>query len=344
LLIAMAMMISMTACQQSNPAPENQPAEPSAPSTSAPATTDDGNDYPSKPMTVIITGNPGGGMDTMVRTFQPYLEKLMGISLVPTNVYAGSVWLGWNQMLDAEPDGYTIANVTVPSIFNFHNPKNEVDKTLDDFNFLCNIICDPNVIAVRADDDRFKDVNDLADFVQWCKDNPDQKLITTMAAKGGDDHIMFVKLLRATGITNLVELHEQGDTDKKATFYGGNCDIYIGNVADSYANYLDGEAKILCTTGDERSKFMPDVATAQEQGFDVYNVAGRGLCTQPGVPDEIKEELLGYLKQVMNDPDFQQKMESLGLEIVYMEGDEYTEYLNNEDAAIVSMVEELGWA
>ena len=41
---------------------------------------------------------------------------------------------------------------------------------------------------------------------------------------------------------------------------------------------------------------------------------------------------------------FQQKMESLGLEIVYMEGDEYTEYLNNEDAAIVSMVEELGWA
>ena len=52
-------------------------------------------DYPSKPLNVIITGNAGGGMDTMVRTLQPYLEKIMGISLVPMNVYSGSRMLIW---------------------------------------------------------------------------------------------------------------------------------------------------------------------------------------------------------------------------------------------------------
>lgn len=344
-LLALTMLFALTSCgNNSTPSSNENTASNASQFQANSSTTASASSYPSQPLTVIITGNAGGGMDTMVRTLQPYLEKLMGISLVPTNVYSGSVWLGWNQMLDADPDGYTIANVTVPSIFNFHNPKNEVDKTLDDFNFLCNIISDPNVIAVRPDDSRFTDVNDLADFVEWCKAHPDEGLICTQAAKGGDDHIMFVKLLRATGVTNLIELHEQGDTDKKATFYGGNCDVYIGNVGDTYAEYQNGECKILCVTSDKRSNFLPEVATCYEQGIDLYNVAGRGLCTQPGVPDEIKEQLLTYLKEAIANPDYQEKMKSLGLEIDYKEGDDYAAYMKAEDEAVVSMLDELGWS
>lgn len=344
-LLAAGMLLGAAGCAKA-PAASTPAGTPAAqpPAQTAQTTGGAADSYPSKPVTIIINSGAGGAVDLGIRTLIPYLEEQMGVTVTPVNVTGGSGWVGWNQMMTAEPDGYTLVTTNAHTLFSYYNKETSNDKTLDDFNMLCNIVTDKSVIAVRADDERFKDVNDLRDFVDFLH-SYDGEILASVGPAGGDDHMFLLKLCKAAEIDNLTPVNAAGGvSEAKSTFYGGHVDVYFGNVGDTYTNYQNGEIKILCVADENRSTFLPDIETTKEQGFEVYSNSARSLAAQPGLDPAVKEKLVACLKAAINDPDYIQQMTDAGYEIDYKDGEAFMDFMKLNEDGVVSILDLLGWA
>lgn len=349
ILLAAAMLL-LAGCSGSAPS-SSQDAAPSEQSTSeTPGSTDstgsaEADAYPNKPLTIIVNSGAGGASDSTMRALAVYLEKYMGVTVTVMNVTGGSGWIGWNQCLTAPADGYTIVTSNAHTIFSYYNKETANDRTIDDFDVLCNIVSDKGVVAVRSADERFKDVNDLKDLVEYLKANPNEEFLGGVGPAGGDDHMRLLMLCNEAGLTNVTPVHSAGGTSEaKPTFLGGHVDIYFGNVGDTSAEYESGEIKVLGVTDQSRSSFMPDVPTAEELGFPVYSSSSRGISTALGTDPAVREKLMGYLKQALSDPEFLAQMDAMGFEMDYIEGDALKDFMKKNEDGIVSILDLLGWA
>lgn len=343
LFLSGMMALSLCACGgESANTPTLEPAETAASDANVtPSTPDSG--FPTKPVTLLVNGAAGGAVDSNVRLLQPYLEETLGVSIVVENVEGAGGWVAWNQLLKCDPDGYTIAMANAHTMFNYYNPENNNDKTIADFDFLVNLTRDPGVIGIHPDDERFADVENIADFVEAAR-NYDGEILVGVAAAYGDDHMTILKLIKETGLDNLVIIPSPGSTSElKTTFYGGSCDVYVGNVGDTFNNYQNGEIKLLCVTADERSQFVPDIPTAKECGLNVVQCADRNVVAPVGLDSAVRETLVTALREAIANEQFKQDMADTGNEVYYMEGDELLTSMQNADASMQNILGLLGW-
>lgn len=344
LMLASMVLSILSGCSNSKStpsAPDGSTPSTSAETSSAPSAADD---YPNKNLTILVNGNAGGAPDSNVRLLQPYLEEVMGTTVVVENVPGSGGWIAWNQMMQADPDGYTIAMGNAHTIFTYFDPSTNNSKNLDDFNFLCNLVRDAGVIGIRPDDPLFEGVEDLNDFVEVVK-NYDGEILMGVGAANGDDHMLALKICKEAGLDNVTILPAaSGTSELKSTFYGGHCDVYVGNVGDTYQNYLDGEIKLLCVAADERSESLPEIPTTKELGFSFTQCADRNFVAQPGMDEAVKEKLVNYLKEAIMNPEYIEKMAETGNEVYFMDGDELTESMYTAEEQVKGILDLMGWA
>lgn len=300
--------------------------------------------WPAHDMEFIISGSSGSGNDLNMRTMIQYLEPLMGVSIVPINVTGGMV-IGQTQMLQAPADGYTLNNTQTPTLFNYYNPDSKNVRKAEDFYVLCNLVSDAALLAVRADDARFADVNNLKDLVEWLKANPSEMLLVTAGAVGGDDQVTSLLLQKAAPeiAEQIIPVNGSGVSESKASFLGGHCDVYAGNVGDVTSWVDSGEVKILAVMDTERSIFLPDVPTATELGFPITNYSCRQIVMHPDTDPAILEKMTGYIEQVVNDPAFIAEMTANWYNIDYRNHDDAVAFIAEQDAVYASVIDLLGW-
>lgn len=345
LVLSLAMVLCLlTACGGNTPttttaAPNSSVAE----STSASGTK--ANWPAGKNVRYIMTASAGGGLDICARILAPYWEKAIGDGTTVTveNLTGGANWNGWNEMFKATPDGMTVSNIHTPQVFAYLNKSLQNTNNLDSFNLLCNCVTDSVTFVVRKDDDRFKDVNDLKDLVEYLKAS-DKEFLVALTSKGGADELAMLELMDQSGVKNLVGVnHSDGISAQKASFLGKDCDIYIGKVGDSLPLYNDGTVKILAVCKNDRSQSLPDVPTAKECGYNLIFGSSRGIAMQPGVPADVKEAMLETLRKATQDPEYLQKMAEGGYEVDFMEGEAYYQYMKEQEAIIIKYADVLGY-
>ena len=325
-------------------APSSAPAAPTASAASSEA--DPFADYPSKPINYIITASAGGGLDACARMLAPYLQKALGDNVVVNvnNVTGGANWVGWTEMMNAAPDGYTISNIHTPQVYSYLNKSLKNEHTLDSFNLLCNAVTDYCIIAVRSDDKRFEGVNDLKGFAEYIKAHANEEFLAALTSKGGADELVMLDFNKVNEIKNITGVnHSKGIAEAKAAFLGGHVDLYYGKVGDTLSNYKDGTVRVLGIMSNKRSALMPDVATAIEQGYDIVNGSSRGIVAQPAMDPALKAKIIAALKEAQSDPAYLKAMEEAGYEVDYMEGKEYEDYMKAMEAVVIEYAEELGY-
>ncbi len=309
--------------------------------------TDPYADYPSKPITYIVTAAAGGGLDVCARMLTPYLQQALGgnsVVINVTNVTGGANWVGWTEMMNAAPDGYTLSSVHTPQVFSYLNKSLKNQNTLDSFNLLCNTVTDYCLIAVRADDKRFEGINDLKSFAEYIKSNPNEEFLAALTSKGGADELVMLDFNALNGITNITGVnHSKGISEAKAAFLGKHVDLYYGKVGDTLAGYKDGTIKVLGIMSGKRSELMPDIATATEQGYDIINGSSRGIVAQPGMDPKLKAKLITALKEAQSDPAYLKAMAEAGYEVDYMDGEVYEEYMKRMEEVTIKYAEQLGY-
>lgn len=302
--------------------------------------------YPSKPITYIITASAGGGLDMCARILAPYLQEQLGGKAVVTvtNVTGGANWIGWNKMMTAKPDGYTISNIHTPQVFSYLNKSMKNNHTLASFNLLCNCVTDYCLIAVRSDDARFKDVHDLRGYADYIKGNPQTQFLAALTSKGSADELVMLDFNKQTGISNIIGVnHSKGIAEAKAAFLGGHVDIYYGKVGDTLSMYKEGKVKVLGIMSSRRSKSMPSIPTAMEQGFNIVNGSSRGIVAQPAMDPALKQIIVDALRKAQQDPRYVAAMDASGIEIDYMEGKEYEDYMKQIEAMVIKYADVLGY-
>ncbi len=343
LILTAAITLSMTACGQSG----------SAESGSAPPKNENVQSgtakFPKsgKIATFFIGGSVGAGGDLNMRTLIRYLEPKMGITIVPQNVTGSRTIYNAVKNMEKEPaDGYTYAYLLYPHcIAELFNPATKDNMyAIDDYYPLCNLVTDSALIAVRADDPRFENVNDLKGLVEYMKESGD-KLLISACSIGGDDDITVHKIMMAVPeiADQLTIVNGDAVSDAVTSLLGGTLDIFTGNVGDVGTLVEDGDFKVLSVFAPERSQFLPDVPTALESGYDIINSTSRGVVLHKDTPEDIRRKMQEYIESVVNEPEFLEDMKSQGFEVDYKNPEEYKEWLQNEYDQFSEIAKSYGW-
>ena len=279
-------------------------------------------DYPDKPIDLIVGFGAGGPTDVGARILAEGLEKKLGTSIAVVNKDGANGQLGLTALSRAKPDGYTIGNCGLPNaVVSVLDKARGAQYDEKSFDPLALQVVDPSVIAVSPKS-KYQTLDDL---VAAAKSSPG-KISATTTGIGSDSHLAMLQLEQATGAKFSYVHFPEGESKAQPAFLGGNVDIFVSNVGDMPDMVKNDQARVLAVLDQQRSRLLPDVPTAKEQGYDVIMSAARGYCAPAGLPARVKSTLSKAIAEVIEDPAVKKKMDAQGLETRYLGPDEFAQY------------------
>jgi putative tricarboxylic transport membrane protein len=280
-------------------------------------------DFPNKPVQLMVAYPAGGSTDIAARIVASIAEKALGQPIVVVNKGGAGGQVGWTELVRQRPDGYYICFINLPATNTvILDPDRRAIFTEKDFTPIINQVLDPGVIWVRADSP-YKTVQDLIDAAKKAPN-------TIRAATTGilsDDHLAILMTEEAAPGAVFRLVHLEGGAAQFKEIMAGNIDVAFDNVGSITTRVKSGEVRALAVMDDVRSKFLPDVPTMRELGYPtVMSNSTRGIAGPKGMPEPIVAKLRDVLKKAMEDPEHVSKLESQGLAIKIMVGEEYAKY------------------
>ncbi len=317
-------------------APAAQPAATAAPAAQAAApAVGKPVDWPKKSIQMIIPWDAGGSTDVGFRMIAPLMEKTLGQPIEIVNKPGAGSQVGIAELAKAKPDGYTIGNISAPAVQTIYlDPDRKATFTLDSFDPIGLHVFDPGAIYVAADS-KYKTLKDVIDDA---KANP-EKIKASTTGVLGDDHLSILSFQRATGVKFAV-VHFTGSAPVQTAMLGGHIDVAFNNVGDFMSQVKGGKMRAIAILDKQRSRFFPDVPTAEEQGIKLYSSSSRGLAAPKGTPKEIVWAISQAMQQAMKDPEVSKKMDEAALTQQYMNPDEFSKYMKDFEEQVKPLIPE----
>ena len=280
-----------------------------------------------KPIHLFVSFAAGGPTDVMARVMASGLEKEIGTPVVVVNKPGANGAISYTELSQAKPDGYTIGNINAPSIIaHYLDPARKAVYTKKSFQLLALHVTDPGLIAVKADSP-FKSVKDVIDAAKAAP----KKVTLSTAGLMGDDHFAILQLQQITGAQFAIVHFSQGGTAGMMATLGGKIDVFVGNGADTRAQYKDGAVRILGIMDSEESPLYSGVKTFEAQGYKLYSLATRGYAAPQGTPKEIVDILSEAIRKVITTEENKKKMADFGVIVRYMGPDQYSKYFDERE-------------
>jgi tripartite-type tricarboxylate transporter receptor subunit TctC len=279
--------------------------------------------FPTKPVQLMVAYPPGGSTDVGARIVAAIAEKILGQSIVVVNKGGAGGQVGWTELVRQRPDGYYIGYINLPATNTvILDPDRKAIFTEKDFTPIINQVLDPGVIWVRADSP-YKSVKDLIDAA---KKSPNT-IRTATTGILSDDHLAILMTEEAAPGAIFRLVHLEGGAAQLKEIMAGNIDAAFDNVGSIATRVKTGEVRALAVLDDVRSKFMPNVPTMKELGYPtVMSNSTRGIAGPKNMQPAVVKKLQEVLGKAMQDPDHVGKLENQGLAIKVMVGDEYAKY------------------
>jgi tripartite-type tricarboxylate transporter receptor subunit TctC len=264
-------------------------------------------DWPTRPMTMIIPFAAGGPTDLLGRVVAQGLGEILGQQVVVENVGGAGGMTGSARAAQAEADGYTFVLGTVGThAQNQTLFKKPLYNAETDFAPVALIAEVPITLVVRKD----LPVNNLQDFVAYTKANAD-KMTFGSAGAGSATHLGCVVLNVAIG-ANVTHVPYRGTGPAMTDLQGGRID-YLCEILSSAKPQIDGNTvKALAILSKQRSPVLPNLATAAEQGLNVEAYTWNALFLPKKTPAAVVKKLHDATVKAMDQPAVKDPLESLG--------------------------------
>ncbi len=340
LALFLVLFLSVSTMMVGCSAPEEQQEEENQPEENEPNEEEEANnenesemDFPNKPLTIIVPYSAGGSSDTGARVISEIGEKYIGEKILVENRPGAGGIIGQTAGANAEPDGYTLLMMTTSVAL--HPLMSETDYELSSFIPIVQQVFDPDYLIIREG----LPYTNWDELVEYAKNNPDEVKFGNSGAGTADSLISQY----VTDIAELDVKHIPFDGDAKvlAALLGGHIDVFAGSLMAVQEQVETGEAIVVLNLVAERSENLPNVPTAKEKGMDVNSGSWRGL----GVPSDTPEEIVEYLREnfgkAVQDPEHIEKMENLGLTAKYRSGEEFSEFINKQQAIYKTVLEDM---
>ena len=291
--------------------------------------------FPERGVLVIVPYAAGGGSDISARLLARDLEPIFGKPVTVENRAGGGGWVGWGSLAASRPDGYTIGYINVPNIFAGYLDKQSGGtrkENLESFTPLINHVTDYNMWSVKPDS-KFTTVKDVIDEAK--------KRPGTITLNGGghgtDDHVAVLGIGANNGLTFQM-VHFRGTPEGKTQVLGGNIEVYACNVSEGAEDVKAGIVRPLGVMAPARSKFIPNVPTFREQGFNEVWSTSRGVAAPANLPKDVEAALIAALEKTIASPGHKAKAEALSLDPDVITGEAYRKFLKDNEQATKTLM------
>ena len=267
--------------------------------------------YPDRPVTMIIPFAAGGPTDVLGRIVGARMSDLLGQQVVIENVGGAGGMTGSKRVADARPDGYTFGIGTVGTHAQGQTLyKKPLYNSQTDFTPVALLAQVPIVLTARKD----IPAKDFKEFVEYAKANQ-SKMQFGSAGAGSATHLGCVLLNYIIG-TNIVHIPFRGTGPAMAELQAGRID-FLCEVSSTAKPHIDGgTVKALAIFNKTRSPALPNVATAEEQGTkDLIAYTWNAIFLPKGAPADIVQRLNKAAVDAINTPAVKDKLAGLGAEI-----------------------------
>lgn len=287
---------------------------------SAPATA---QDYPARPIRIVVPFLPGAGNDVMGRLTAEELTKRLGQPVFVENKAGAGSQIGIDYVAKSRPDGYNLIWAASDGISILPAVKSGVPyKVPDDFAFVARITLLPFVVTVTP---RLP-IKSMTELVSYAKANPGRLRYGT-AGIGSSAHLANALIEKSTGI-EMLHVPYGGLAAAVAAMLGDSVDVVL--TAPSTAKpYVDaGTIRAIAVTGKERHPLFPGVPTLEEAGISNATVVlWYGVLAPAGTPEAVLARLRGAISDMLKDPKVVDRLRSLGYTPSYLDDGEFKEFV-----------------
>ena len=269
--------------------------------------------YPTKPITLIVPFAPGGPVDTLARPVANSMAKALKQTILIDNVGGASGNIGVTRAAKAAPDGYTvlihhIGMSTSPALFR----KLDYDPVAD-FDTIGLIGDSTSLLLARRD----FPANDLQGFIAFVNANKDKLSFASTGPSGGPPcALLFMNAIQ----TEILEVVYKSTALGMTELIAGRVDMMCDSVLTATPYIKAGRVKVIGATSKYRSRALPDVPTLEEQGLAGFELANwMGLYTPKNTPRDVRDRLVSALQASLRDPDLLAVLNRLDLKVATQE-------------------------
>jgi tripartite-type tricarboxylate transporter receptor subunit TctC len=268
-------------------------------------------DWPTRPVTMVIPFAAGGPTDVLGRIVGARMSELLGQQIIIENVGGAGGQTGSKRVADARPDGYTVGIGTVGTHAQGQTLyKRPLYNSQTDFSPVALLAQVPIVLTARKD----LPAKDFKEFVAYAKENQ-AKMQFGSAGAGSATHLGCVLLNYIIG-TNITHIPFRGTGPAMAELQAGRID-FLCEVSSTAKPHIDGgTVRGLAIFNNTRSPALPDLATADEQGTkDLIAYTWNAIFMPKGAPADVVAKLNKVAVDAINTPAVKEKLAGLGAEV-----------------------------
>lgn len=279
-------------------------------------------DYPSRPIRLLIHTPPGSLVDVLGRMLGQELSQRLGQSFVADNRTGAATMIAVEQLIKAPADGYTLMITTSEATMQPTLKKSYRYDPIKDFTPVALVVTSWTVFAVHPS----VPANTLQELVTYSKTHP---VRYGSGGIGGVLHIAVEELKLKTG-GNFVHVPYRGGAQAATDAISGQIEMVSMGLASTRVAE-GGKLKILAQTGPRRHPMLPDVPTTAEVGLpDVTMETWFGLAGPPGMPKAVVTRLNAALAEIVTQPAFRERLDKLGMAVEYKPADEFVPFLADD--------------
>ena len=265
-------------------------------------------DYPDKPIKIIVAYTPGGMVDTIARAVAQKLSKELGQSVIVENKPGAEARIGTKYVAKSAPDGYTLLlgatgqMVYNPGLYGAALPYDPIA----DFAPITLLGRNSLVFAVKPD----FPAKSMKDFIALAKAKPGGLFYSTGATPF---YVAAEALKKMTGM-NIVNVPFKGNVQAINAALAGNVQLVVADLPTTLPQLRAGTLRALAVTSRERSKFLPDTPTLLESGLDFSSRGWAGLFAPAGTPRPIIDKLYRAMSAALKSEDVSDILNKLSFE------------------------------
>jgi putative tricarboxylic transport membrane protein len=292
------------------------------------------DNYPNKPLTYIVCFNPGGESDITARIQEQSLKKYFGREVVVSYLVGGGGSVGWSELVQTKPDGYTIAGDNLPHIILQPMERGNAGYNTLDLKQIYMFESTPDLLVVRQDS-KYKTLKDLIEDAQK---NPG--VVTVGGSGSSTANDLGTAMLNKAANIKLTYIPFSGSGSAVPALLGGHVTALM-TYSTMGVRYKD-KFRPLAIASEERMDVLSEVPTFKELGYDVVEGAYRGVVAPPKTPDKIVKYLADTFAKVMKVPAVKKKMDENGFKIENMGPAAATALVKKKMAEYEVLMKELG--
>ena len=283
------------------------------------------DNYPSRPIKIIVPFGPGGFTDVVARILQKELQPVLGQPIVIENRPGAGSTIGTDVVAKAPPDGYTLGMISTTHVISPHLYKKMPYDPLNDFAPVMRLVEGPYVMVVNPK----LGVKTVQQFIALAKKEPG-KIFFGSSGNGSAQHLVGALFMQKAHV-KLTHVPYKGSNAAMQDLLGGQVQAGFVGMPNALANLPSGKLVALAVTSKHRVPDLPNVPTMEEAGVKGYEATiWLGMLAPKGTPADVVEKLNTSIRKVLADPKAQKLMRKAGVSVAPSTPEEFAALMKSE--------------